>query len=499
MKGTARRNELKEHLKSVLGSAPDVLDNSQSLEDYARDLSFAPQRRPRAVVKPRNKSDVQEIIKWANQTSVPLIPVSSGPPHLHGDTVPSAGGAIIMDLAGMNRIMLVDRKNRMAIIEPGVTFAELQPEVEKEGLKLSMPLLPRGSKSVLTSVLEREPVMVPKYQWQLLDPLRFLEVVWGSGESLRTGEGGLYPAQPEGQPLKQTYPIGPLQTDYYRFLSGAQGSMGVVVWEAVKCEVLPKIHEFFFVPAETPEALIDFAYRLLRYRYGDELFLMNNTNLAYIFGESPEQIQSLKAALPQWALVLGIAGRERMPEERVEFQKKDISDIAQLFGLKMVRTLYDIPGDRMRRLLSVPSSEPHWKIRYKGGSQDIFFLTTLDKTQQFVKTMYSVAQANTFSTSDVGIYLQPLQQGAACHCEFTLPYDPQDVKETGRMRKLFSLASEALVNQGAFFSRPYGAWAHMMYNRDAQNYDALTKIKGIFDPNNVMNPGRLFGTTMSWL
>ena len=41
----------------------------------------------------------------------------------------------------------------MAIVEPGVTFSELQPELAKEGMRLPMPLLPRTSKSVLGSVL----------------------------------------------------------------------------------------------------------------------------------------------------------------------------------------------------------------------------------------------------------------------------------------------------------------------------------------------------------
>ena len=400
----------------------------------------------------------------------------------------------MLDLSGMNRIMRVDRRNRMAVVEPGVTFGQLQGEVAKEGLKLSMPLLPRASKSVLASVLEREPIMVPKYQWQLIDPLRFLEVVWGGGETLRTGEGGLYPPLEEGAPLKQTFPLGPLQTDYYRFLSGAQGSMGVVVWAALKCEILPKLQEFFFIPSEAPEALFDFAYRLLRFRFGDELFLMNNVNLAYILGESPEQIRALKGELPQWVLVLGIAGRERMAEERVEFQKKDISDIAQQFGLKLLPALSGIQGDYMAELLSAPSREPHWKVRYKGGSQDIFFLTTLDKTAEFVKTIYSVLQTQKYPASDVGIYLQPSQQGASCHCEFTLPYDPADVREVKGMQQVFRIASDALMKQGGYFSRPYGIWAPMTYNRDAQSTMTLMKIKGIFDPNNVMNPGRLFDT-----
>ena len=45
---------------------------------------------------------------------------------------------------------------------------------------------------------------------------------------------------------------------------------------------------------------------------------------------------------------------------------------------------------------------------------------------------------------------------------------------------------------GAFFSRPYGTWAQLVRTRHAESIIALRKVKGIFDPNNVMNPGKLF-------
>ena len=53
------------------------------------------------------------------------------------------------------------------------------------------------------------------------------------------------------------------------------------------------------------------------------------------------------------------------------------------------------------------------------------------------------------------------------------------------------MCSEALIKQGAYFSRPYGIWADIVYNRDAANKEMIRTIKGIFDPNNVLNPGKL--------
>ena len=105
--------------------------------------------------------------------------------------------------------------------------------------------------------------------------------------------------------------------------------------------------------------------------------------------------------------------------------------------------------------------------------------------------MCSLSQEHGYSPSEIGVYIQPLMRGVGCHCEFSLPFDPDNQREVTKIQRLITEASAVLINQGAFFSRPYGIWANMAYNRDAQTTMVLKKIKGIFDPNNVMNPGKL--------
>lgn len=288
-----------EQLIGIVGGE-NVSDDPEILDAYSKDESFAAPRKPKAVVRPKNTEEVQELVRWANQTATPLVPVSSGPPRFRGDTVPAEGGAVVVDLSRMKRIIRIDRRNRMVIIEPGVTFSEIQPELAKEGLRLTTPLLPRRNKSVVASLLEREPTLVPKYQWVILEPLRCLEVVWGNGEVFRTGEAGEYgPLEEQWKSkLAQMIAIGPGIVDYYRLISAAQGSMGIATWASVKCEVLPKVHKLFFVPSGRLDDLIDCAYRLLRLRLGDELLLLNNVDLAYVLGEGPDQIEALMEELP---------------------------------------------------------------------------------------------------------------------------------------------------------------------------------------------------------
>ena len=177
----------KQKLAKIVGPS-NVTYDPAVLESYSKDVSFVNAIRPACIVQPKKANDVQKIIKLANETQTPLVPVSSGAPHFRGDTVPGSGGAVIVDLSKMNKVVFVDRARRVAMVEPGVTFTELIPAAKKEGLRLNMPLLPRQSKSVIGSILEREPVIMPKYQWDVSDPLACAELFFGTGDEFRTGQ-----------------------------------------------------------------------------------------------------------------------------------------------------------------------------------------------------------------------------------------------------------------------------------------------------------------------
>ena len=190
-------------------------------------------------------------------------------------------------------------------------------------------------------------------------------------------------------------------------------------------------------------------------------------------------------------LLVGIAGRDTLPEEKVAYQEKDISEMAQKDGLQLLPAVPGASGDEVLQAILDPSPEPYWKLRYRGGCQDIFFLTTLEKTPEFVKAMYSVAETFGYPASEIGIYIQPVHQGASCHCEFDIAFNRNNPGEVSRIKELYTKASEELLQKGAYYSRPYGIWADMAFNRDAQTTSALKKVKHIFDPNNIMNPGKL--------
>jgi FAD/FMN-containing dehydrogenase len=482
----------KEQLIKLVGES-SVVDTPGVLENYANDHSFVPPMKPLVVVKPKDDNQVKGIVEWANKTGTPLVPVSSGPPHFHGDTVPGVPEAVIVDLSKMRRIIRIDRRNRMTMIEPGVTYDQLQPELSKKGLRLTTPLLPRSNKSVIASLLEREPTLVPKYQWAALDPLRCIEVVWGDANLFITGEAAnqtnLEDSWKSG--YAQVNPRGPGQTDFYKLVSAAQGTMGIVTWASIKCEVSPQIHQLFFVPSDNLNDLIGLTYKLVKFRFGDEYLVLNGSNLATIMGKTPDSIRALKEKLPKWLILIGMAGRDILPDERVKFQQADIAEISQQFGLQLCNKVAGVTGDEVLNVILNPSPEPYWKLRYRGDCQDIFFMTTLDKIPEFVTAMHSSAEKMGYPASDINVYTQPVHQGTGCHCEFSLPFDQNDKAEKSKVRELYVKASQELLKQGAFFSRPYGIWSDMVFDKDKQTTIVLKKLKQIFDPNNIMNPGKL--------
>ena len=442
-----------------------------------------------AAVRPSSTAQVRELIKLARTGGLNLVFVSSAPPRMRGDSVPS-GEAVIVDMSGMNKIVRLDRRNKVALIEPGVTFEQLIPEVDKLGLKVLMPLLPRRGKSVLASALEREPILIPKYHWDMTDPMLCTELVFGTGDLFRTGSaagpGSLEQQWATGGAQKN--PMGPAQTDFVRIVQGAQGTMAAMTWCTLKLEVKPNIHKIYFVPDGGLSRLSEFTYRAMRPKLGDEWLILNARQLATIVAKGADKIDGLAEELPPWTVIYGVSGYEYLPEMRVAYQEKDLAAHAQACGVRAVSGVAGCSARKMERILASPSPEPYYKAAPKGAFADIFFLTTLDRVPSFVEVMGSTAERFAYPRERVGTYIQPIQQGRNVHLEFTLYYDPADAEKAG---ELFAAASRALSEAGAFFSRPYGPWADLAYARCPDTVSALRKVKDMLDPDHVLNRGKL--------
>jgi FAD/FMN-containing dehydrogenase len=482
-----------ELLVDIVG-AQNVINKPAMLDQYASDMSFVNAIKPRCIVKPKNRDDIEKIVKLARETRTPLIPVSSGPPHFRGDTVPSIGGAVIVDLSSMKKIIRVDRLNRVAMFEPGVTFGELIPEVTKAKLRLNIPLVPRSTKSVTASMLEREPVILPTYHWDIADPLDCVEIIFGTGDMFRTGAAA-GPGTLEEQWAAggaQVEAAGPSSASWYRLIGGSQGTMGIVTWASARCEILPKNEEPFMVGSSQLDNIMKMVHWLIRLRIPNECFVLNKMNLAAMIANTwPQEYQAIKESLPDWILFYNLAGYEYFPEERISAHEKDAWKIAQGANLEPGRSAGKVSAFDLLKVVQAPSAEPYWKLRYKGACQDVFFITNFQKVGELIDYMYHAADEAGYPVVDLGVYVQPLVQGCNYHVEFNLFYNPENAKEADRVRELAAHVVSPLISKGAFFSRPYGESARAILNKDAATIQALKKVKKIVDPDNVMNPGKL--------
>jgi len=268
--------------------------------------------------------------------------------------------------------------------------------------------------------------------------------------------------------------------------------MGIVTWATIKCEASPTVQKAFLAGADSAAAFHDFMYAVLKRRLGDHLFILNRANLAAILQIHPEEIRKIRATLPEWILVLSISGHGNLPKDEIEYVEGDILDIAHAAHLPLGQKLGRVSSEDVLKVLDKCSPEPYWKLRLKGGCQEIFFLTSLDKTARYVVLFSKEVKAHGFGTDEVGVYIQPLVQGSSVHCGFDLFYNPEDADECSRARALYSRGSERLLEAGAFFSRPHGTFAREVYAKSpTATLLAFKAVKAIFDPRDVMNPGTL--------
>lgn len=157
---------------------------------------------PSAVLSPGSMEEVQAIVRIANDTGVPLSPISTGKNNGYGGASPRLSGAVVVNLGRrMNRILEVNERFGYALVEPGVTYFDLYKYLQdtKSCLMLDCPDLGWGS--VVGNTMDRGVGYTPygdHFMWQT-----GMEVVLPTGDVMRTGMGAV-----PGSNTWQLFPYG---------------------------------------------------------------------------------------------------------------------------------------------------------------------------------------------------------------------------------------------------------------------------------------------------
>jgi FAD/FMN-containing dehydrogenase len=274
--------------------------------------------------------------------------------------------------------------------------------------------------------------------------------------------------------------------------------MGVVTWTNLKIESIPKMDKVLFAPMDDLDRAMEFLHRILPRRIGQEVVLLNDLDLAAMLAdEDPEAFERLREDLPPWTLILVISGLLRRPEEKIAYEERFLAEVLknEFSDVRLGENLPGFPGLSKKVLPLLrepwPAGKTHWKLRVRGACQSLFFHTRPMMAQQFVDLVEELAPRYGYPIGDIGMYIQPIEHNRACRPEFTFFYDPGDSTEVEAVRALYKEAVTLMLNQGAVFTRPYGDLAPIVYERAASYASHLKRLKKVFDPNHIMNPGNL--------
>jgi len=195
----------------------------------ARKMAKDPLTIPDLVVLPSSTEEVQGVLRVANRYGINVIPMGSGD-NLMGYCIPTRARTMIVDLKRMNKILEIDRENKVIRMQPGVSYAQLQAECMKRGLwNGGTPCAP-SSNSVVSNVLAYGGNYQTCVAYGLgIRSLHSFTAVLANGDIIRTGSHGISKGNP-------AYWYGPGPDLKCLWEMGALGGLGIIT------EVLFKLH-----------------------------------------------------------------------------------------------------------------------------------------------------------------------------------------------------------------------------------------------------------------
>lgn len=224
-----------DQFRQIVGEQYLLLDED-SLNNYGHDetehLSFPPE----VVLRPRTTAEISAVMKICNQHRIPVTPRGAGT-GLSGGALPQLGGVLI-SMDRMNSILFIDERNGQVITEPGVITEVLQNAVKEKGLFYPPDPSSRGSCFIGGNIAENSGGPKAVKYGVVKDYVLNLEVVLPSGEVIWTGANVL--KNSTGYNLTQ-------------LMVGSEGTLGIVTKIVLKLIPLPKYDLLMLVPFNSLE------------------------------------------------------------------------------------------------------------------------------------------------------------------------------------------------------------------------------------------------------
>ncbi len=213
-----------------------VLADEAVLKDYGHDETENLLYLPEVVIKPRTPQEISAIFKICNEHLIPVTPRGAGT-GLSGGALPQFGGVLI-SLERMNSIIDIDEKNLQVTAEPGVITEVLQNAVKEKGLFYPPDPSSRGSCFIGGNIAENSGGPKAVKYGVVKDYVLNLEVVLPNGDIIRTGANVL--KNSTGYNLTQ-------------LIVGSEGTLGIVTKIVLRLVPYPKYELLMLAPFNSLE------------------------------------------------------------------------------------------------------------------------------------------------------------------------------------------------------------------------------------------------------
>ncbi len=446
-----------------------VLTDADSLNAYGKDWTkhFAPA--PSAIVFPKSIEQVQAIVRWANAHKVALVP-SGGRTGLSAAAV-AANGEVVVSFDYMNQILEFNEMDRTAVCQPGVVTAQLQQFAEDKGLYYPVDFASAGSSQIGGNIgTNAGGIKVIRYG---------MTRNWVAGMKVVTGKGDLLELNKDLIKNATGY-------DLRQLFIGAEGTLGFVVEATMRLERQPT--NLTALVLGTPD--FDSIMPVL-HAFQDKLDLtafefFSDKALAKVLGRG-DVPAPFETDCPFYALLEFEATTEERAEQALATFEHCVEQGWVLDGVmsQSEQQLHNLW--KLREYISETIS--HW-TPYKNDIS-----VTVGKVPAFLKEIDAIVGEH-YPDFEI-VWFGHIGDGNL-HLNILKP-DAMDKDEFfGKCATVNKWVFETVQKYNGSISAEHGVGMtkrdYLEYSRSPAEIEYMKAVKAVFDPNGIMNPGKIFAT-----
>jgi len=447
-----------ESLREIVGS--ERVSNAQEERYfYSRDSGAQPPRGADYVVLPKTTGEVQKIVRLANREKVPVTPIGGGFT-LSALAVPNRAG-IVLDMKGMDRILEVNGMSRYALIEAGVTQAALRSYLARHHPELqhSTPEAPPAVTVVANALIQGHGHISPRYGVNS-DMINGMEVVLPTGEVCTIGSRSVGPTWFTRGPLPE---LAGLFVGWY-------GTTGIVTKLAMRLYPKPRYRDVFVFSTDEIDLIPEAISGVTRLDLLEDFFLITQ--------EKPDWMNHCF-----FVLILSAHVKEELALKR-DVYMKFFRDFAGGGTFAFVEDLH--PALRKRFLDVPPLAALAADFRKGGGFEYTGAILPIDKIPEAWRKGIEIAHRYGMRCS----YVHQVLPGPGIMFGFNYSFNRADQKDVENTRKALEESNRLTYELGGMvWKGELGAQKMAMERMDPNTLQLITRIKGLLDPEGIMNPG----------